>query len=84
MVSVEVRLHPMDLLSHMADMRIWLDSKDINAAGFSYNARAFLAFRTAADAEAFAARFCGRVTGRAPSDLEAAPSRPRLSLRSPD
>lgn len=76
MVFVEVRLHPMDLLSHMADMRIWLDSKVINAAGFSYNASACLAFREAADAEAFAARFSGRVTGRAPSALEPALSPP--------
>lgn len=55
-------------------MRIWLDSNDINAAGFSYNASARLAFREAADAEAFAARFSGRVTGKDPSSVEDAPS----------
>jgi hypothetical protein len=81
MVFVKVRVNPSDLLSHMADMRVWLDSKHIGTAGFSYNQRiahatARVAFKATADAEAFAARFSGRIIHSVPSAVEIAPPLP--------
>ncbi|MGO8921129.1 MAG: hypothetical protein ACLQJR_35030 [Stellaceae bacterium] len=66
MVFVEVRLNSLDLLRHMADMRIWLDRNSVDTAGFSYRehvdcARARVAFNRNTEAEAFAAYFAGRV-----------------------
>jgi hypothetical protein len=66
MVVVEVRLKPMDLASHMAEMRAWLDTHRVDTAGFSYReqverAIARLAFDRKGEAVAFAARFAGRV-----------------------
>jgi hypothetical protein len=70
MVFVEVRLKSLDLLSHMADMRIWLDRNHVDTAGFSYRegnwsgmtrAIARVAFMATTEAEAFAAHFAGRV-----------------------
>jgi hypothetical protein len=82
MVFVEVRVHPIQPVSHMATLRIWLASKDIDTAGFTHNATARLAFRAETEAEAIAARFSGRVMSRAASAVEVAPSLPRLSLLS--
>lgn len=78
MKFVEVRLNSFDLLSHMAEMRIWLDSKSIDTAGFSYEehidrAIAHVAFKKRAEAAAFAARFSGRMIHIAPSAIEIAP-----------
>jgi hypothetical protein len=66
MVFVELRLNSLDLLSYMADMRVWLDGHCIETAGFSYRehidrATARVAFKMRAQAEAFAARFSGRI-----------------------
>jgi hypothetical protein len=66
MVFVEMRLNSLDLLSHMADMRIWLDRNCVNDTGFSYKddfdrVLARVAFNRQSEAEAFAARFAGRV-----------------------
>jgi hypothetical protein len=66
MVFVEVRLNSLDLPSDLADMRTWLDKNGVDTAGFSYREQvdrmlARIAFRTKAGAEAFAARFAGRV-----------------------
>jgi hypothetical protein len=74
MIFVEVRLNSFDLLSHLADMRSWLDRNGIDTTGFSYREQidrmlARVAFKTAAGAEAFAARFAGRVV----SDTASAP-----------
>jgi hypothetical protein len=38
MAFVEVRAHPVQLLSHMADMRIWRGIRDIETAGFTHDA----------------------------------------------
>lgn len=84
MVFVELRLNSLDLLSHMADMRVWLDSKSIGTAGFSYtehvdHATARVAFRAAVEAEAFANRFSGRIIHIAPRAVEIAS--PRAAFR---
>jgi len=65
-MSVEVRLNPLDLSSHMTDMRVWLDSHGVDGTGFSYaehihGATARVSFNMQAQAEAFAARFSGRI-----------------------
>jgi hypothetical protein len=66
MVFVELRLNSLALLSNMADMRVWLYGQCIDTAGFSYRehidrATARVAFKMQAQAEAFAARFSGRI-----------------------
>jgi hypothetical protein len=78
MMFVEVRLSSLELLSHMAEMRVWLDGKSIDAAGFSYKehidrATARVAFKKRSEAEAFAARFSGRIIRIDPSAVEIAP-----------
>jgi len=79
MVLVEIRLKPLDLLRYMADMRVWLDRNGVDAAGFSYSeqndgAIARLAFMARTEAEAFAARFAGRlITNMAASPAQIAP-----------
>jgi hypothetical protein len=79
MMLVKIRFKPLDLLSHMADMRVWLDRNGVDAAGFSYreqNNRAIarLAFMARTEAEAFAARFAGRIIiDMAPSPAQIAP-----------
>ena len=75
MLVVEVRLNSLDLASLMAEMRVWLDGHDINTAGFSYRehidrATAGIAFKMRAQAEAFAARFSGRVVHSTPLAVE--------------
>ena len=80
-------LNSLDLLSHMAEMRVWLDSKSIDIARFSYEehtdrATASVVFNTRTEAEAFAARFSGRIVHLAPSTAQIAPPGPRLPLRS--
>ncbi len=75
MVFVEVRLSSLDLSSHMADMRVWLDRNCVDSAGFSYRehidrATARVAFKMRAQAEAFAARFSGRIVHSALSVVE--------------
>ncbi len=72
MVFVELRLSSLDLLGHMADMRVWLDGNCISTAGFSYSeqsdrATAFVAFKMSEQAEAFAAHFAGRIVHSTPS-----------------
>ena len=78
MMFVEVRVSSLELLSHMAEMRVWLDSRSIDAARFSYNqhverAIARVAFKNRGEAEAFAARFSGRIIRIDPSAVEIAP-----------
>lgn len=79
MMLMEIRLKPLDLLNRMADMRVWLDRNGVDAAGFSYSeqndgAIARLAFTARTEAEAFAARFAGRIiTDMAPSPAQIAP-----------
>lgn len=79
MMLVEIRLKPLDLLRYMADMRVWLDRNGVDAAGFSYSeqndgAIARLAFTARTEAEAFAARFAGRIIiDMAPSPVQIAP-----------
>ena len=75
MLVVEVKLNSLDLASLMAEMRVWLDGHDINTAGFSYRehidrATAGIAFKMRAQAEAFAARFSGRIVHRTPPAVE--------------
>jgi hypothetical protein len=74
-VFVELRLNSLDLLSHMADMRVWLDRNGVESAGFSYEehidcATARVAFEMRAQAEAFAAAFSGRIVHRTISVVE--------------
>jgi len=88
MMFVEMQLNSLDLLSHMAEMRVWLDSKSINTVGFSYEedidrAIARVVFNMRVEAEAFAARFSGRIVHLAPSAAQIGPPGPRLPLRSP-
>jgi hypothetical protein len=66
MVFVEVRLNSVNLLRDMADMRIWLDRYRIDGTGFSCLSHpdgmlARVTFKKQSQAEAFAARFAGRV-----------------------
>jgi hypothetical protein len=66
MVFVEVRLNSLDLPGDVAEMRAWLDNNAVDTAGFYYREQvdrmlARIAFRAKAGAEAFAARFAGRV-----------------------
>jgi hypothetical protein len=66
MFFVQVRLKSLDLLTHMSQMRIWLDANRIETAGFSYSERldravARVAFRAKTEAGGFAVRFAGRV-----------------------
>jgi hypothetical protein len=66
MFFVQVRLNSVDLLTHMSQMRIWLDAHRIETAGFSYSERidravARVAFKAEREAGKFAARFAGRV-----------------------
>jgi hypothetical protein len=66
MFFVQVRLKSLDLLTHMSQMRIWLDANRIETAGFSYSERldravARVAFRAKTEAGEFAMRFAGRV-----------------------
>jgi hypothetical protein len=66
MMPVEMQLNSLDLLSHMAEMRVWLDSKSIDTVRFSYEedidrAIARVVFNMRVEAEAFAARFSGRI-----------------------
>jgi hypothetical protein len=87
MMFVEMQLNSLNLLSHMAEMRVWLDSKSIDTVRFSYEedidrAIAGVVFKRV-EAEAFAARFSGRIVHLAPSAAQIAPPGPRLPLRSP-
>jgi hypothetical protein len=75
MVFVELRLNSLDLSSHMAEMRIWLDRNCVDTVGFSYreqvdHALARIVFTAKAAAEAFAARFAGHVI----SDIASPPA----------
>lgn len=84
MTFVEMHLNSLDLLSHMAEMRVWLDSKSIDTAGFSYEehidrAIARVVFKMRAEAEAFAARFSGRIVHLAPRAAQIAPPWPTAS-----
>ena len=72
MMFVEMRLNALELLSHMGEMRAWLDSKSIDTAGFSYEehsdrATARVVFKMRPEAEAFAVRFSGRIVHSAPT-----------------
>ena len=87
MMFVEMQLNSLDLLSHMAEMRVWLDSRSVDIARFSYQkhidrATARVVFRTRAEAEAFAARFSARIVHLAPSAAQIAPRGPRVPLQS--
>ena len=79
MVFVELRLSLLDLLGDMADMRIWLDRYRVDSSGFSCldhpdGMLAHVAFKKQSEAEAFAARFAGRVVSSAgPSPGQPAP-----------
>jgi hypothetical protein len=62
MFFVDLRLPSSDLAARMRDMRIWLDGRQIETADFFVKgAMARLAFRASQNAEAFAARFAGRI-----------------------
>ena len=62
MFLVNVSVGPRDLAAQMGDMRIWLDGRQIETADFFVKgAIARLAFRASQNAEAFAARFAGRI-----------------------
>ncbi len=89
MVFVEVRLSSLDLLGHMAEMRIWLDSNRVDTAGFSYRehidrARARVAFKVTAEAEAFAAHFAPGGSYGTPHHRPSNPSRYRARLGNPN
>lgn len=86
MFFVQVRLNSLDLLAHMSQMRIWLDANGVETAGFSYRELidrtiARVAFKARTEAEAFAARFAGRVF-QADLDRAADPSKgPRAAAQ---
>jgi hypothetical protein len=66
MFFVQVRMNSLDLSHDMGQMRMWLDANRIDTTGFSYRelidrAIARVAFKARTEAEAFAARFAGRV-----------------------
>ena len=68
---LEMQLNSLDPLNHMAEMRVWLDSKSIDIARLSYEehthrATASVVFNMRTEAEAFAARFSGRIAHLAP------------------
>ena len=81
MVFVEVWLNSLDLSSDVADMRAWLEKNSADTLAFSYREQvdrllARIAFHTKAGADAFAARFAGRVVSDVAASLEAAPASP--------
>lgn len=62
MFFVDLWLSPRDLATRMSEMRIWLDGHKVEASGFLVNGAIIrLAFSASQHAEAFAARFAGRV-----------------------
>ncbi len=68
MRTVEIRLPPSELPTRMAAMRVWLDEHRFEPAVFACDEEAAsmrlaVSFAEAAEAEAFAGRFDGRMQG---------------------
>ena len=73
MFFVDLRLPPRDLATQMSDMRVWLDRHKVETSGFLVKgAMARLAFRASRHAEAFAARFAGRIIPNPPNPIRGA------------
>jgi hypothetical protein len=68
MRTVEMRVQPSELSRLMAEMRVWLDERRFEPSSFTFHDSGAdmlvrIDFKVAAEAEAFAQRFGGRVDG---------------------
>jgi hypothetical protein len=68
MQTVELKLDPADLSEQMSAMRLWLDQRRCETSAFNCHLASggvlvSVVFGVAEEAEAFAARFAGRLTG---------------------
>ena len=75
MRTVEIELPSRELSRQMAMMRVWLDERRCQPSGFNCREAAQgvlvqVDFKVAVDAEAFAARFGGRIGAPLPPYLE--------------
>jgi hypothetical protein len=70
MQTVELKLDPADLREQMSAMRLWLDQRRCETSAFNCHRASggvlvTVVFGVADDAEAFARRFAGQLTGTA-------------------
>jgi hypothetical protein len=68
MQTVELKLDPADLPEQMSAMRLWLDQRRCETSAFNCHRASggvlvTVVFGVADEAEAFARRFAGRLTG---------------------